>query len=204
MSGARFPNSGRVQLGRVAFSELSARPKELRRLRARVGVVHQDFALVPNLRVIQNVVSGGLSRRGFWGALRSLTFPGKATSQEVHGLLQRLGIAEKLYQRTDTLSGGQQQRVALARALYQDPCVLLADEPVASVDPARARAVLELILQVAEERGLSIVVSLHDAELARALFPRVVGMREGRIYFDRATSELDAADFQQLYSLDSQ
>jgi phosphonate transport system ATP-binding protein len=201
LSGALFPDSGTVQLDGQRFSSLSQQGSALRRMRAQVGFVHQDFALVPNLRVIQNVVSGGFSRRGFWGALRDLVVPRRQLQQEVFTLLEHLGIGDKLFQRVDTLSGGQQQRVALARALFQKPRALLADEPVSSVDPSRARDLLELLHRVAAERQLPLVVSLHDADLARALFARVIGLRDGRVVFDLPASEVDRERLQALYLL---
>lgn len=201
LSGALFPDSGTVKLDGVSFAAIAERGAALRQLRAQVGLVHQDFALVPNLRVIQNVVAGGFSRQGFWGALRDLVVPRKHLQAEVLQLLDGLGIGDKLFQRVDTLSGGQQQRVALARALFQKPRALLADEPVSSVDPTRARALLELLHQVAAERQLPLVVSLHDAQLARDLFSRVVGLRGGRIVFDLPATEVDSERLQALYSL---
>jgi len=201
MSGALFPNSGTVQLDGESFAKLAEQGSALRRMRAQVGFVHQDFALVPNLRVLQNVVSGGFSRRGFWAALRDLVAPRRQLQEEVFTLLEHLGIGDKLFQRVDTLSGGQQQRVALARALFQKPRALLADEPVSSVDPTRARALLELLHRVAAERQLPLVVSLHDAELARELFARVIGLREGRVVFDLPASEVDHDCLQALYLL---
>lgn len=203
MAGAVFPDSGSVQLDGRSFAAVADRGADLRRMRAEVGFVHQDFALVPNLRVVQNIVSGGFSRRGFWGALKDLVVPDRALQQEVLALLDRLGIGDKIFQRVDTLSGGQQQRVALARALFQHPRVLLADEPVSSVDPTRARALLELMHSVAAERELPLVVSLHDAELARALFGRMVGLRGGRVEFDLPADQVDPDRLQALYALPS-
>lgn len=203
MSGALFPDAGSVKLDGRSFASLANRGAALRQLRAEVGLVHQDFALVPNLRVLQNVVAGGFSRQGFWGALRDLVVPRRQLQKEVLQLLDSLGIGDKLFQRVDTLSGGQQQRVALARALFQRPRALLADEPVSSVDPTRARALLELLHQVAAERQLPLVVSLHDAQLARDLFARVIGLREGRVIFDLPASEVDSERLQALYSLPS-
>ncbi|MCH2100330.1 MAG: ATP-binding cassette domain-containing protein [Planctomycetes bacterium] len=201
MAGSVFPDSGTIELDGRSFAAVCDRGSELRRMRAEVGFVHQDYALVPNLRVVQNVVSGGFSRRGFWSALADLVMPKRPLQQEVLSLLDRLGIGEKIFQRVDTLSGGQQQRVALARALFQQPRVLLADEPVSSVDPTRARALLELMHAVAAERELPLVVSLHDAELARALFGRMVGLREGRIEFDLPADQVDSERLQALYAL---
>ena len=157
---------------------------DLRSLRARVGFIHQELNLISNLNVLQNVLLGGLGQISTARALLLLGFPSKSILTEVHELLERVGIGEKLYERVDRLSGGQRQRVAIARALFQKPEILLADEPVSSVDPARARSVLELLTELASERRLTLCVSLHNLELAREFFPRLVGMREGRITFD--------------------
>ena len=101
----------------------------------------------------------------------------------------------------DRLSGGQQQRVAVARALYQDPGVLLADEPVSAVDPARARDTVALLTDIGRERGLTLVMSLHNLDLAREFFPRLVGLRDGRLRFDGAPADLDEAAYRDLYRL---
>ena len=119
--------------------------------------------------------------------MRDLILPGGAVRREIYALLERVGIAEKMYDRVDTLSGGQQQRVAVARALFQKPVALLADEPVSAVDPARAHNLLELLSELCEEEGLTLVVSMHQLELAREYFPRIVGLKGGRLIFDRAS-----------------
>jgi phosphonate transport system ATP-binding protein len=199
LNGALRPARGTVVVeGRDLFA-LS--PSELRAARARVGFVHQDHALVPNVRVAQNVIAGRLGQRGHWAALRSLVWPTAADLSDAHAVLERLGIGDKLFLRTDTLSGGEQQRVALARALFQRPHALLADEPVASVDPERARTTIELLTGLAAERAFTLVVSLHDLALARASFPRIVGLRAGRVCFDRSTDALTEADYAALYEL---
>jgi phosphonate transport system ATP-binding protein len=176
-------------------------PAELRRLRAAIGVVHQDLRLVPNLRVSQNVLSGGFGRQGFWGAARALWRPRRADLERAHALLERVGIADKLFHRVDRLSGGQQQRVAIARALYQGPRVILADEPVSSVDPARARDTVALLVDICRERGLTLVMSLHNLELAQAFFPRLVGLRQGSVAFDGPPADLAPEQFVGLYRL---
>ncbi len=173
---------GEVWVNDVALHTLSSR--ELKALRARIGFIHQDHGLVPTLRVAQNVLAGRLGQHGFLRSLREVFAPPRAELRRVHAILERVGIPDKLYQRTDTLSLGQQQRVAIARALYQRPEALLADEPVASVDPARARDTLGLLVGIAQEEGLALCVSLHDVGLAREFFPRLVGVRQGRIAFD--------------------
>ena len=196
------PTDGEVRVGGELLTELSA--AKLRRVRTRIGFVHQDHCLVPNLRVSQNVISGKLGQRGLVAGARSMLWSTAADLEHAHELLEAVGIPEKLFQRTDTLSGGQQQRVALARALFQDPVALLTDEPVASVDPARGRDLLELILRLAHERDLTVVTSLHDLSLARALYPRIVGLRDGRVEFDAPVADVAEADFERLYTLEGQ
>ena len=200
LNGTNLPVRGRVELEGRDVSSLSAGAR--RAARSRIGFIHQQLSLDPNLRVSQNVVAGRLGRRGILASLRSLVRPSASDLEEVHAILERLGIEEKLFERTSDLSGGEQQRVAVARALFQQPTALLADEPVASVDPARARALIRLLSELAREDGLALVVSLHDLELAREFFPRAVGLRGGRVLFDRATAEVSERDWADLYQLE--
>ena len=174
----------------------------LRQLRTAIGFIPQRFHLIASLRVAQNVLLGRLGQQGFWASARSLLFPSKEEILAAHTLLDRVGIAEKLFAKTDALSGGQQQRVAIARALYQQPRALLADEPVASVDPARARATMKLLTTLAEEHQLTLGVSLHDQQLARTFLPRLIGIRRGKIFKDAPTDAWTETDFSELYHLD--
>ncbi len=174
----------------------------LKRLRGRIGFIPQRFHLVPSLRVLQNVMLGRLGQQGFWASLRSFLTPGSAEQEAVYQILQRVGVEEKLFVRTDHLSGGQQQRVAIARALYQKPEAILADEPVASVDPARAVATMKLLTRLAGEEGLTLGVSLHDRDLARAFLPRLIGIRGGRVFKDASSDDWSASDFAALYAFE--
>lgn len=194
------PTAGRVRAGERDLAELA--PGELRELRSRIGFVHQDHALVPNLRVSQNVVSGRIGRMGFFESVRAVVAPRRADLERAAEILERVGIGEKLFQRTDTLSGGQRQRVAIARALFQDPAALVCDEPVSSVDLARARDTVELLTSLARERGLTLVVSLHDVELAREFFPRLVALRAGCVRFDRRARDVSSNELAELYQLE--
>jgi phosphonate transport system ATP-binding protein len=200
LCGAARPESGSVRVDDVDLDRLG--PAALRAVRAGVGFVHQDLALVPNLRVSQNVIAGRLGSLGILASMRAMLLPPRADLERVSRILERVGIGEKLFQRTDSLSGGQRQRVAIARALYQDPRALLADEPVSSVDPARARDTIGLLRSLCAERGLTLLVSLHDLDLAREFFPRLVGLREGSIAFDRPTPEIAESEYEALYRLD--
>ncbi len=199
LNGTVRPSGGAVAVDGQGLASLSL--ADLRRVRSRIGFVHQDLSLIPNLRVVRNVLVGKLGRLSLLAAGRLLFFPPRGEVRRAHALLERVGIPEKLYERTDRLSGGQRQRVAIARALFQEPEALLADEPVSSVDPARARDTVALLTEVCREAGLTLGVSLHNLELAREFFPRLVGLRHGRVVFDRRTGELDDADFHALYDL---
>ena len=193
---------GRV---RVDGRDVGALPsREIRRLRSRIGVVAQDLSLVPNLRVSQNVIAGRLGRRSFPGAVRSMFFPSRDDLVRAHGILERVGIPEKLFERTDRLSGGQQQRVAIARALFQDPEAILADEPVSAVDPARARDTVALLTDLSRESGVTLITSMHNLDLARRYFPRLVGLRHGRVRFDGAPDDIPREEFEALYDLDAE
>lgn len=198
LNGTVRPSRGTVAVDEHALGELSA--SELRRVRADIGFIHQDLALVPNLRVLQNVLAGRLGRISFLQGLRDALFPSRDSVADVYAILDRVGIPEKLYEPVHRLSGGQRQRVAIARALYQRPRALLADEPVSSVDPARARDAVALLIEISRERNLTLCTSLHNLDLAREFFPRLIGLRGARVAFDRSSGVADR-EFSALYDL---
>jgi phosphonate transport system ATP-binding protein len=171
---------------------------DLRRLRRRVGMVYQQQNLVGWLRVVHNVLAGHLGRWSTRKALWSLVKPQDVISAVE--ALDRVGLAEKIFARTDTLSGGQQQRVAIARLLVQAPDVFLADEPVSSVDPSWAEAIVRLLVDAARARGKTLLMNLHSVELALQHFPRVVGMRGGRVFFDLAPEKITPDLLAELYA----
>lgn len=200
LAGLQPLTSGHVRVLGEDLASLDA--KGLRRNRARVGFVHQDHALVPTLRASQNVISGALGRRGILGGLRDLLLPKQDDLERAYRLLERVGVGEQIFQRTDTLSGGERQRVAIARALFQNPVALLADEPVASVDPVRARDLIQLLSGLAEESNLALVASLHDLDLARRAFPRIVALRDGQVLYDGPAEDLSDDLVQETYALE--
>ncbi len=155
-----------------------ARGATLRHLRRRIAVIAQKHDLVDPLRVHQNVTAGALGDWGAARALRYLVWPTAAELAAAESALRAVGLAHKLHARTRTLSGGEQQRVAIARALVQAPSVIIADEPVASLDPHTAEQVLELLCGLAEQRGVALLCSLHQPELAARFFGRVVEIRK--------------------------
>lgn len=200
LNGTLRPTGGIVSVGDRRLSSLS--PRELRRVRSEIGFIHQNHDLVPNVRVAQNVLSGMLGRISFLRSVRTMLYPSAGDLSRAHEILERVGIGDKLFERTDRLSGGQRQRVAVARALMQEPGALLADEPVSSVDPARARDTVELLTDLATRDGITLVMSLHNLELAKEFFPRMVGLRRGKVLFDRAPGDISSDDFDELYRLD--
>ncbi|MGJ8676996.1 MAG: phosphonate ABC transporter ATP-binding protein [Akkermansiaceae bacterium] len=200
--GTQFaPSDGIVSLLSETPDKLSTR--ELRRLRTKIAMIPQHLGLVANVRVLRNVLNGGLGKLSLLSSLRQMTFPHKKEMSDVYEILERTGIAEKIYDRTDSLSGGQQQRVAVARALYQQPAIILADEPVSAIDPTRARRMIELLTQLSKEEGITLIVSLHNLELAKEFFPRLIGLRAGEMAFDSAPADLTQAQCNSLYQIDS-
>jgi phosphonate transport system ATP-binding protein len=180
------PTSGTILFDGADVSRLSGR--QLRELRRRIGTVYQQHNLVPRLPVIHNVLSGRLGAWSFWQAVRSLIRPKEV--ELAYEALGRVGIPEKLYERTETLSGGQQQRVAIARALVQNPEVILADEPVSSVDPALAAGIVKLLIELSQTYQKTLIMNLHSVDLALAHFPRVIGLRDGKASFDLPAAEV--------------
>lgn len=178
------------------------KPSDIRKLRTKIAMIPQHLGLVPNVRVIRNVLNGGLGKIGLLSTLRQLLWLKENERMKVFDLLKRTGISEKIYDRTDSLSGGQQQRVSVARALYQKPSIILADEPVSAVDPERAKDTISLLTQLSKEENVTLIVSLHNLELAREFFPRLVGLRHGEIKFDRSPDELSKEECQSLYQLE--
>ena len=196
MNGRLECSSGRIILNGKEVKNLSG--KALKTVRSKIAWIPQDLGLVPNLRVNQNISCGRASEKGFLGLMRSLLLMGSREKEEVADLLRRGGIEEKIFHRVDHLSGGQQQRVAIARALYQRPQMILADEPVSAVDPERAKSLVELLIGLSREEGQTLVMSLHDIDLAKRYFDRVIGLRKGQVVMDGAPDEIDLT---QLYDL---
>lgn len=195
LNGTLLPTTGEVWAFGRNLNGLSTR--QLRHLQRSLGTVYQQFHLVDNLRVIHNVNAGHLGRWSFFKALVSLMYP--LDVQTAAKALQRVGIPEKLYARTDRLSGGQQQRVALARVLVQDPQVVLADEPIASLDPELSREVMNLLRELTIEGARTLIVSLHDVEMAQTYCQRIIGLRHGQLLFDAPTASVTPAMLTDLY-----
>ena len=195
LATALRPDSGELQL--LDSQPWSLGRRALQQLRARIALVQQAPQLPPRQRVVTAVAAG---RTGQWSRLKSainLIYP--LDTAGIRSTLASLDLADKLFHRCDQLSGGQLQRVAIARALYQQPQILLADEPVSAMDPALAEHTLALLSRAAKQGGASLVVSLHNLPLALRHFPRVIGLREGKIQFDKPASEICDTELEQLY-----
>ncbi|MEM1222669.1 MAG: ATP-binding cassette domain-containing protein [Verrucomicrobiota bacterium] len=187
------PASGKALVNDEDLAELD--PKALRRVRCKIAWIPQDLGLVQNMSVFQNVVLGRVGQVGLLRVWKNWIFPTTEQKEEVHEILQEIGMPEKLFMRVDQLSGGQKQRVAIARALYQKPKYILADEPISSVDPKRAEALLVLLKERCAAEGLTLLVSTHDQSLACKHFSRIIGLREGSVVLDGPATIDSLAEF---------
>ncbi|MEV0621393.1 phosphonate ABC transporter ATP-binding protein [Nonomuraea sp. NPDC050404] len=195
VNGLQRPTSGTIEVLGRDVGGLTGRG--VRDLRRHVGFIFQNFHLVGSITALENVCTGLLGslrgpRLGLWMYPRS--YRRQALVQ-----LDRVGLADRAFQRTDTLSGGQQQRVAIARALIQRPSVLLADEPVASLDPESSAQVLELITKISVEDHLTVLCSLHQVDLALGFAERIVGLRHGRVVLDDLADRISRAQAMTVY-----
>ncbi|MGB3407744.1 MAG: phosphonate ABC transporter ATP-binding protein [Jannaschia sp.] len=186
--------------GRVMFRDrevTALRGAQARAWNADCAMIFQQFNLVPRMDVVSNVLHGTLNRRGTLRALFAL-WP-QADVHRAIDILDRLGIAEHAPKRAEALSGGQQQRVAIARALMQDPQVILADEPIASLDPMNAQVVMQSLRDIHETDGRTIICNLHTLDTARRYCDRVIGMRDGRVVFDGTPEQLTTGVARDIY-----
>jgi phosphonate transport system ATP-binding protein len=190
------PSEGRIDLLGANPWQLSA--GALKRLRARVGLIHQAPPIPPRLRVVTAVLAGRLGAWSLRRGLASLVYP--ADIAGAREALARLDLSDRLFERCDRLSGGQMQRVGIARVLYQQPELLLADEPVSALDPALADLALSQLVGQSENSGATLVASLHAVDLALKWFPRIVGMRAGEVVFDAATASVTPQMLHDLYA----
>jgi phosphonate transport system ATP-binding protein len=189
------PSSGRVIFDGQDVT--AARGGDLRRIRRQMGMIFQQFNLVKRVSVFSNALAGRLGYRS-----TAATMAGRASKDDValaFENLGRVGILEKTYQRADALSGGQQQRVGIARALMQRPRLMLADEPVASLDPATSHSVMKYLEEINRKDGITVICSLHFLSLARRYGTRVVALNAGRIVFDGSPAEIDERRFKDIY-----
>lgn len=191
--------------GKILWNDIdvtSASDEELRRIRRKIGMVFQHFNLVHRSSVLTNVLAG---RLGYVNPAWSLInrFP-KSDVENAYKQLERVGIAEKANQRADELSGGQQQRVGIARAMMQNPEMILADEPVASLDPVLAHSIMQYLEKINKEEGVTVLCSLHFLDLVHRYADRVVALNEGNLMFDGLPKDIDDAKFKDIYGRDAE
>ncbi len=194
------PTSGKIFLDGQDVTAANA--EELRRVRRKIGMVFQHFNLVHRSSVLTNVLAG---RLGYTSPAWSLInrFP-KADIEKAKYQLERVGIGDKANQRADALSGGQQQRVGIARALMQDPEIILADEPVASLDPVLAHSIMQYLEKINAEDGVTVICSLHFLDLVHRYAHRAIALNAGRVVFDGPPKEIDDVRFKEIYGQEAE
>ncbi|CAM4123642.1 phosphonate ABC transporter ATP-binding protein [Mesobacillus thioparans] len=192
------PDQGEIEIDGQLLAEMNDQKQRAKK----IGIIRQQFDLIGELPVIHNVLAGKLSEWGIFKSLLSMLIP--QDKDDAIRALSRVGLREKLYERTSALSGGEQQRVALARLLVQSPEIVLADEPVASLDPARAEDILALLVKIASEENQTLIASLHSVEYAKKYFDRLIALKDGQIFFDLPASSVSDAQIASLYKLKEQ
>jgi phosphonate transport system ATP-binding protein len=191
--------------GTVVFDGLDVTRADrvaIRRVRRRIGMIFQQFNLVRRSSVFSNVLSGRLGYRSTWRTVSSR--PSSTDVAAAFENLGRVGIADRAYSRADALSGGQQQRVGIARALMQKPELMLADEPVASLDPATSHSVMKYLEEINKKDGITVICSLHFLSLARRYGTRVIALKGGKVAFDGRPDAIDERRFKEIYGEDAE
>ncbi|MGM0838332.1 MAG: phosphonate ABC transporter ATP-binding protein [Bacillota bacterium] len=190
------PTSGSIEFEGKEIMNLSG--KSLRNVRRKIGMVFQSHNLIKRAHTIQNVLHG---RLGYMGSIRgSLGMFEKRDVEQALSILDRVGLRENAYKRADELSGGQQQRVGIARAICQKPSIIMADEPIASLDPASSRSVMEFLRNICKEDRITAIINLHQVEFAKEFSDRIVAVKSGEIVFDGSPDELTEAKILQIYN----
>lgn len=194
------PSGGDICFGGVVVSQLNKRA--LRSFRTNIGMIFQHYNLVERMSVIENVLHG---RLGYKSTLAGII--GRYTKEEklqAERILQMLGLSEQIYKRCDQLSGGQKQRVGIARALVQNPVLILCDEPIASLDPNASKVIMDHLRTISTEMGITLVVSLHQVDVALKYSDRIIGVKHGSIVFDGLPSALNQEKISEIYGSESE
>lgn len=190
------PTSGEIFFQNQEIGKLE-KTEQIRALRQKMGMIFQHFNLIPRQSVLKNVLMGRLGRKSTWQSLLGI-FSEEEQAEALKNL-KLVGISEKALLRADQLSGGQKQRVAIARALTQNPVLLLADEPVASLDPATCHVVMDYLKKVNQELGITIIANLHFLSLVRTYATRVIALKDGKVVFSGTPQEITQEWFQKIY-----
>jgi len=191
---------GNLNVDNVDVEKLSS--KELRALRRKIGMIFQSFNLVTRTTVIKNVLTAFVPDEPVWRRIFGIFK--REDKLKALECLDKVGILEKAFTRVDQLSGGQQQRVALARTLAQNPTIILADEPVAALDPVTARVVMDDFKKINKEMGITVLINIHHVELALEYCDRVIGIREGQIMFDGSSDTVDQSVLDLIYGAEDE
>lgn len=197
LNGLQRVDAGCIEVFGTPLQTAGQFHSKVRRLRSQIGFIFQQFNLVNRLTAMENVLVGNLANVPAWRSLaRYFT-----AEEKVQALmaLEQVGILEQAHKRAATLSGGQQQRVAIARCLMQGAKIILADEPIASLDPESANTVMELLTRLNQEQGITVITSLHQVQVVRRYFQRSVALRQGEVCFDGLTADLDADRLAAIY-----
>jgi len=194
------PTEGKIWLDGTDVTRLSA--KRMRRVRRRIGMIFQQFNLVDRATTVRNVLTGRLGYMPGWRSLLGLF--SSQDKQTALANLERVGLRDKAYARVDELSGGQRQRVGIARALMQKPEILLADEPVSSLDPATSHSIMQYLEQMNRQDGVTVIASLHFLSLARRYGTRIIALKDGQLVFDGPPKTIDNAKFKEIYGEDAE
>jgi phosphonate transport system ATP-binding protein len=197
INGLQNGNEGEVCIFGTPLQSHGRLHSKIRSLRSQIGCIFQQFNLVNRLTVIENVLIGKLARLSLLRSVLHLFT--KEEKIQALSALEKVGILEQAYKRASMLSGGQQQRVAIARCLVQGAKIILADEPIASLDPESSRKIMELLVELNQQYGITVVVSLHQVQVVRRYFNRVVALRAGEVIFDGAASELNNTKLDEIY-----
>ena len=189
------PKSGSIKIDGEEMTELSSR--KLRMKRRKIGFVFQDYNLIDRLSVIENVLTG---RLGYKSSLKSLLgIFSKEEYENAEKALEKVGLSEKIFVRGDELSGGQKQRVAIAKALVQEPKIILADEPVASLDVNSSKIIMEYFKEINRVQGITVIINIHDVNIALKYADRVIALKKGKIVFDGKGSEITDDVLKRVY-----
>ncbi|HLS54032.1 MAG TPA: phosphonate ABC transporter ATP-binding protein [Tissierellaceae bacterium] len=189
------PRKGRVLIDNIDLTGLNS--SQLRRVRRDIGFIFQDYNLIDRLTVLENVLIG---RLGYKSSFKSLL--GLFTEEEYERAsiaLRQVGLKDKMFDRADQLSGGQMQRVAIAKTLCQRPKIILADEPVASLDIASSQVVMDYFQRVNKKKNMTILINLHDVDLARKYCQRIIALKDGKVYYDGKAGDLDEKQLEKIY-----
>lgn len=192
------PTSGKIDFDNKNITKIKG--KELRKMRTNIGMIFQHYNLVDRLSVFENVLHGTLGYKNSIQGIFSMYT--ESEKEEALDIITELGIQDHIYKRCDELSGGQKQRVGIARALVQKPKIILCDEPIASLDPSSSRIIMEHLRKICNEKGITVIVNLHQVDVAKNYSDRIIGLNSGEVVFNDHPNEINKEVIQKIYGTD--